>query len=861
MTEFYSHFEKALRRTADRVGAGRLQGLTDVELVDVTNASSRQPVRARYELFGPGDVQRLAAGAITRRFPAPHASNAEVTKIALVEFTAVDLPWRYTPQLAATGALRPWLVLVVGRRTPEDIVLRSDGRVVLGLVAQANHQLVKSNQWAHVHRVDGHAPFARLLAPPVAAAPDMRPGYLSDTDYVACLVPAFTAAGADAWEGVRPVTLDLYDWWSFRTGPDGDFPQLAGKLRKAKLSLNADGKPFGRAEVTYRSRAVPAITSTLATAGALRLPQLPGDPPDPADSAPSVEVGLETTALTRRIVTPDGRAVLTSPRYDAAFADANAIGSAPDGGWVAQLRGDPRLRGAAGLGAWNAIEWQDRISDAVATRVGDLAIAADRIRHVALGVEASRSLWRRRLPTDPAERLSVLLPSLARLLTTTGQPVQQQIAGRTPQLGLALLSSAARRAFRPGPARTALAGNGRTSFGAVLVAAARCPDEREDPAEIRENGENPATVIEKAILAAAGDDESLAQNILGHLGTSPSAGALEAALRALAPGPDGAPDGDALNRFFDSGDFDEPDRSPLEWRDWMQEHATKEPCRAVDMERLAALVAGSIDPTVTRPPAVERVLATLPGITHIGPVEIEPELDLPLWSFLADRAPDWMLPGAGELEDGDVVALATNPVFVESLLVGANHQITAELRWRNIPLVSRWSPLRKFWQRKAVEPDIARQGNELDIVPIRKWPETDALGSPSMAPGGRRAEAVVAFRTTLFRRYPATVVYLYRQQNDWTPPAANLPLDPAKREDSTFVGTIGRDITFFGFSVAPEQLRDYWVVLEEPPAGYRFTHQPEATLPGPDTHSAQFAQRRFAVPVRVLLGQLLSEPA
>ena len=141
--------------------------------------------------------------------------------------------------------------------------------------------------------------------------------------------------------------------------------------------------------------------------------------------------------------------------------------------------------------------------------------------------------------------------------------------------------------------------------------------------------------------------------------------------------------------------------------------------KPVDLVGLATVVAAAIDPTVARPPAVRRVLSTLPGITHIGPVEIEPELDLPLWSFLSSHAPDWMLPGAGDLVDGDVVALSTNPVFVESLLVGANHQATAELRWRNIPLVTRWSPLRKFWERKA---------NDVDILPIKAWPDVAPLG-------------------------------------------------------------------------------------------------------------------------------------
>ena len=129
---------------------------------------------------------------------------------------------------------------------------------------------------------------------------------------------------------------------------------------------------------------------------------MPARHPDPADAAPRADIAAEVTALALRIVTSDGRAVVTAPRYDAAFTDANAaVDPVAADGWIDQLRKDPRLRGAAGLGAWNAIEWQDRIADAAAAKAGDLAIARDRIRHVALGVEASRSLWRRRLPADP----------------------------------------------------------------------------------------------------------------------------------------------------------------------------------------------------------------------------------------------------------------------------------------------------------------------------------------------------------------------------------------------------------------------------------------------------------------------------
>jgi hypothetical protein len=361
-------------------------------------------------------------------------------------------------------------------------------------------------------------------------------------------------------------------------------------------------------------------------------------------------------ALTLRIVTADGRGVITAPRYDAAFSDANAGVNPPANGWIDQLRSDPRLRGAAGLGVYNTIEWQDRIADAAAAKAGDLAIARDRINHVAFGVELSRSLWRRRLPADPVDRLAVLAPALPRLVTTTSDSVLDTIAGRTPGLTRAFFSSAARRALRPGPARTALTADGVAPFGQVLIAANKCTD-RPDAAIIRGNGGDPAGAIKKAIIDAAGGDNALAGTILGALGNNPSAGKVAAALRALAPDKKGKPNRDAIDRFLHTREFPDTDRSLLEWPGFIKEHARPEPCKPVDLGRLSAFVTAAIDPTVARPPAVGRVLSTLPGITHIGPVEIEPELDLPLWSFLSSKAPDWMLPGAGDLIDGDVVGL------------------------------------------------------------------------------------------------------------------------------------------------------------------------------------------------------------
>lgn len=843
MATFVSRYEKALRLagTGGTVD-GRLQGSAPVLLGDVTNPSVTRAVPAPFELFGPGDVLRLGAGAITRRFPVPAAGDAEETKLALVELAAADFPWRYTPSPAAGAVLRPWLVLVVGPRSPDEIVLRPDGRVTLGTATQAAHPLGESWRWAHVHEVDQR--IARILCPR-----NLEP----DAEYVACVVPAFTPAGADAWTGAAAVTCDCYDRWTFRTGPKGDFPDLAQKLRKAVFP--AGSRPFGRADLTYapRTGGTPAAV-ILPAAGALRLVPDPAGS-DPADGPPPPAVAVEMKALTQRIVTPDGRGVVTAPRYDDAFVDVNTSTTFAANGWIDTLRSDPRARGAAGLGAWAAIEWQDRISDAAAAKAGDLAIAADRIRHVALGVEASRSLWRQRMPQAPIDRLAVLAPALGRLSAGGHVTVLDAVTGRTPQLGRALLSSAARRAMRPGPARTALAQAGAGRLGPALIAANRCPEEVGDPADIVTDGHpDPGAVaqaVKELVIAAAGHEPDLVDRILDRLGERPSPGMLMAALRALAPGPDGIPDPEAIDAFLGGEEFPDPDLSLENWPEWMGELAPPERCRPIDLDGLANAVISAVDPTAALPPAAGRVLATLPGIVHIGPVEIEPDLDLPLWSFLSERSPDWMLPGAGDMAEHDVVGLSTNPAFVQALLAGANAGSAGELRWRNIPMVTRWSPLRKFWQRR---------GGALDITPIKSWPHAERLGSTLLAERGRGAEAVVAFRTPLFRRYPATVVYLYPASGDWLPPPENTPLGPPHRKDPTFTGTIGDDITFFGFDVPPSDLRTHWVVLEEPPAGYRFYHEAQLPPPPPnlpETTSANFAYNRFALPVRVLIGPLL----
>ena len=127
--------------------------------------------------------------------------------------------------------------------------------------------------------------------------------------------------------------------------------------------------------------------------------------------------------------------------------------------------------------------------------------------------------------------------------------------------------------------------------------------------------------------------------------------------------------------------------------------------------------------------------------------------------------------------------------------------------------MTRWSPLRKFWQRKA---------KDVDIVPIksvarhRRARQRGARAAGTHGGSGRRLPHAAVPPLPGHGRLSVSGGAELEQR-----PTQTIDLTP-QRVLPTFTGTIGPDITFFGFPVTPEALATHWVVLEEPPAGYRF---------------------------------------
>jgi hypothetical protein len=823
-------------------------------------------------LAGPADVTGLAPGAIVRRYPSPGTLDHESDRCPYVELADPALPWRYTPDVtppSTSASLHPWLVLIVGIEG-EDLTL-ADGRVTIQVSAQGGAHALGApsapHRFAHV-QVDaaGHQTARVLSGRQLQAA----------TDYIAVLVPAYNESGERSWTGAAPVSVPVYDAWRFRTAlPAGSFEDLAARLRPGDAPTT-----IGRAPLRYpRLEDAPQIE----VLGAL-VAVSPDGPAQDGPLPPAIEEDLAALQLPAR--DPEGRPIVALPRYGEAW-HANAPSAT---GWGRRLNRDPRYRGIAGLGLEVGIRFQEDLVADVLANLGALHEARQRVRHAVMGVAASRALWQRRVPDEASSRLWLLGPSLRRLVTTGGTPVADLVSDDSRTIPRGTFSAAARRVLRRGPARTpANAPVHRPA--AVLNAANRPPSpppartdglplDRTALAEFdraRRRAIEVGQVSTAGLLDAATELTNRADQRL-----QPSARELVVAMRQAAQAGRTVPWGEALTliaasdanvvrrtrdadgtvgtltrhlstlrtRFAEFGE----DSDLTELLADLTPMTTNDPVlNPVRLDPLSAGVASAFDPTTVRPPVIDRVLRTIKGgidpAQPLAPPEPCIGLDRAAWADVERAFDEWLLPGIAQLPDNAVISLSSNPVFIDALLAGLNTQLVAELRWRNIPLATGCTPIRRFWDRA----DTTTGDRVDDIVGLASWSPQSELGDAShRGPGVRSRELVIAVRGDLFRRYPATLVYL-KSARHGSPPVTNFQIDPdeaAPRVLPGFQGRLGGDVAFFGFpSIEAAAVVDHWIVFEEPPAGYRFANDATTTA----ATGEAWAAATLAQPVRVII--------
>lgn len=787
MSLTFHGFERAkVALAATRVG-GRLKA--ELGLTGTTLAGPVAAPPIDFQLLGTADVHGVAPSSIGAMMPPPGAQEADTTKCAYVELTPADLPWRYTPRPREGPGVRPWLVLVVG--SPAEVVAEPDGTVSLAGTLTNDYELSRSTRWAHVQDDGAHA-VGRVLSDR-----QLKP----TADHVAALVCAFKPDGDEAWTSGQGARVPCYALWRFRTGTTEDFYDLAKAIDAAPPATT-----IGAADVSYTPTG-----STLTVRGALTRTGL-AEGPLPVPVATDLDTRRDLHGADAR-----GRTLIGLPHYGSAWGPAEP--PEPAGGWRDAANGDARHRAVAGLGAWSGLLEQERIAAAMRERLGAVAIAGQRVAGLALGVAAAGSLWRRRVPATAAARVFLFGPALERVVDGSNRTALELITGEHRPLPAALFSSAARRFLRGGTARARLARPNARDPRFVLQLANKCRLPR-PPEEMKGL---PSTFGLAAFRVETGENPE-ARPVDGNLG----------------------------GEFHGEMPDVDPNSVRALGRGLLPTEREEQPCRPVTPATLIERLDAAFDPGSENALPPLRVLGTIEGLADppLAPPEACPDIGLPAWAILRDHAKEWLLPGAETLGQNKLTAVETNGAFVDAFLLGLNLQALEEARWRNFPVTTGCTPMRRFWELLA--PDGAAVD---DIRGVPSWTDASGLGDvqhrPPEAPPTR---LVIVARTALFRRYPNTLIYLYPADAAFTHPT----IDPAKRILPIFQGEIERELPFFAFPKTPAEGRAHWLVLEQVPRGYEFWERDPDDDSRPLVDAAvldggEFAAKAFAQPIRVLI--------
>jgi hypothetical protein len=676
--------------------------------------------------------------------------------------------------------------------------------------------------WAHVHvngslhgrlDVDDATPgdmgtvlsnLATVLrdAPDSACSRVLCPRHLEpSTTYHAFLVPAFETgrrAGLDIEPGEidattpswgvpdmpAPDRLPYYHRWEFTTSTAGDFEYLARLLKPFEAKdpvglrdMDAHRSPgFGLPELT-----TPAVPNgVLRLGGALQLteadavidnhenwdnyygPQKPPGPPAPpypnqwqkalaglinlAEAYQHDTALTANTTLSSQIPTLAGRGdpVITPPLYGRWHALTPKLLKTPEGtdlpaaevrNWVHRLNLDPRYRVAAHFGTKVVQARQEELMAAAWQQLGEARRANAWIRAAQLAREVGNILHSKHIAeqtgsvqvadaellpsgraltlTAPAHPKVLDRPGPAEAAATSGEVFAVGYKVARSRVAAAPVSPAMRRITRP---RARLMKTLNTSLDPLL---ARIDEQQISPAPPLSV---PPGLVTPARLAEQAQDSAV----------EPALDGLRARLSRVSVAAE------------DEG------RKPLN----------------VGSTTTAVMTGLAADTTVMKNiiAAVDLPKRLAPKDGELTEVMAYPKFDMPMYTELLKMSTDTFVPNLGLLPPNSVTLLEPNRRFIESYLVGLNHEMARELLWREYPTDQRGTPFRQFWDPRTSPPkpkETAAERRErlYDIPPIHHWGKTALLGENHSRP---KVGLVLVIRGELLRKYPTAAIYAHK---------------------------------------------------------------------------------------------------
>jgi hypothetical protein len=272
--------------------------------------------------------------------------------------------------------------------------------------------------------------------------------------------------------------------------------------------------------------------------------------------------------------------------------------------------------------------------------------------------------------------------------------------------------------------------------------------------------------------------------------------------------------------------------------------------RPLDVPAIAAAAVEVLDPAVTVPTRAltairvpPRIRDRLPGGTF-DEIMVYPEIDVPMYEPLKDVSSELFLPQIQLVENNSITLLETNQKFIESYMVGLNHEFARELLWREYPTDQRGSYFRQFWDVRGFlaeagsDPEALRERLR-DIPELHKWLTDSGLGDHDHreAQGDKEDEVVLVIRGELLKKYPTAVISAHRAAWERTRGAidmsrprklAELTEEQAKNPPRDLVKSplyeakVDPDIYFFGFDLTVEKALGGQIVDGEEDPGWFF---------------------------------------
>ncbi|MFI9456989.1 hypothetical protein [Amycolatopsis sp. NPDC052450] len=848
------------------------------------------------QLYGPGDVVGVDPRAVSRTEPRPGITNFEPNFLAHIEFYDEDFPWRYSPArpVDTTKRLAPWLALVVLSENPAEF---EDGLVpdkplpfITVKTPQALQPPGELGAWAHVHvngELDGRIAvegddMARTLenlgrvlreAPDSACSRVLCPRHLKpSTTYHAFLVPAFEAgrltglgepvpvdlsATKPSWgTGSGDVVLPYYHRWSFTTSTVGDFEFLVRLLKP----YEADD-PVGRRDLDAHRKIydLPELTTStqpygvLKLGGALQLPKTDGHPDDYenwdgyhteraspypnqwqramagfinlADAyrkKPPQEANSEAAEAGVSTVENEPDPVITPPLYGCWPAltqtllteNGQPVEAERLRNWVHRLNLDPRHRVAAQFGTKVVQARQEEFMAAAWNQLGDIQRANALIRAAQLGRQIGNALHGKHVePYAPDTTALDDGPVPAKALTLTAPAHGRVLERATTAFARAAAGDAEPELFAVGY---------KVDRSRVAAAPMSAPMRRIT---------RPGSRLRKRLLTDGNRFDLLVDRI--------DRKEVFAARPKVAPPVTTASFG--MARRVAAGPVDEA-LGVIETIDDM-----------LDGLRAEKTVLENLVASMNLP---ERLRLAIGADTGKDLVEIlaYPVFDMPMYEELLKFSVETFVPNIGLLPENSITLLENNRQFIESYLIGLNHEMAREMLWREFPTDQRGTPFRQFWDPRPVvlQPGESREAwreRLYDIPPLHRWDKTAKLGENNHRrlppkPGEKQEkDLVLVIRGELLKKYPNVSIYAHKAvwplKRDGTPDMsgertiapvpANVPLSDDLVRLPVYEAKVSPDLSLLGFPLSEKEARSggadglgWFFVLKERPGDPRF---------------------------------------